>query len=118
MKNGKRYRYYITHSSEVADEVPAWRLPAHDIEAAVINRLVSFLEDRAAIRGVMGSDDAGKLSTALASCQQMAERLRTWTFHRRTKLPVLIDRVEVGDKAIGISLSPSGAFDLMGLSID
>src|SRR5690606_8135023 len=74
VKKGKRYRYYITHSSENLSVAPAWRLPAHDIEKSVIGRLVHFLEDRSSIRRLVGSDDAARLSTALDLCQHTAGR--------------------------------------------
>ena len=118
MKKGKRYRYYITHSSEASKGSPAWRLPAHDIEKAVVDKLIGILEDRAAIRRMVGADHADRLSIAFDLGQHTAGRLRTSNYHRRTKVPVLIERVGVADTAVEISLSPSGLRELLGVEID
>ncbi|MCT2557361.1 recombinase family protein [Tsuneonella sp. YG55] len=112
-KKGKRYRYYITHSSEDLSQAPAWRLPAHDIEKSVIGRLVQFLEDRSSIRRLVGLDDAARLSAALDLCQHTADRLRYCTYHRRTKIPTLIERVDVRDADIQVQLSSSGLGKLL-----
>jgi DNA invertase Pin-like site-specific DNA recombinase len=46
VKSGKRYRYYVTHAAELrADEPQAWRMPAADLEAAVVNRLIRYFRD-------------------------------------------------------------------------
>jgi len=38
-----RYRYYVTHQDELRPDAPsAWRLPAKDLENAVIDRLGKF----------------------------------------------------------------------------
>ena len=117
-KNGKRYRYYITHSSEVSADSPAWRLPAHDIERVVVETLGRFLEDRPSIRRVIGSDDATRLSTALSLCEDTAERVRASAFHRRTRIPMLVEHVEVGEAAITVKLSSAGLCDLLADEID
>ncbi len=118
VKKGKRYRYYITHASEASKEAPAWRLPAHDIEKCIVDRLARFLEDPASIRRIVGSEDAGKLSIALDLSRHTAGRLRTSNYHRRTKVPTLIERVGVADTIVEISLSPSGFGELLGVEID
>lgn len=118
VKNGKRYRYYITHSSEVSTGDPPWRLPAHNIEKAVVDRLTRFLEDRASIRGLIGANDAERLSSALSLCQHAAEQLRACSFHRRTKVPALIERIDIGDAIVSISLSATGLGNLAGTTVD
>jgi hypothetical protein len=45
VKNGKRYRYYVSSQKDRASS-PAWRLPAYDIEELVTRELVAFLSDR------------------------------------------------------------------------
>lgn len=105
VKTGKRYRYYITHSSEDLSVAPPLRLPAYDIEKSVIGGLVQLLEDRSSIRRLVGSDDAARLSSALDLGQHTAGRLRSCTYHRRTKVATLVERVDVGDADIRVKLS-------------
>ncbi|MGQ7829793.1 recombinase family protein [Altererythrobacter sp. Z27] len=118
VRKGKRYRYYVTHAAEIVDETPAWRLPAHDIEKNVVGKLTDFLSDQRTIRKLVGTDDAGKLAAAITHCKRAAEQLWSSTYHRRTRVPALVEKVEVGNDAIRISLCPSGFSDLVGIEID
>ena len=45
VKNGKRYRYYVGTRTEQGKPKP-WRLPAHEIESAVLKAAQDFLGDR------------------------------------------------------------------------
>jgi site-specific DNA recombinase len=117
VKKGKRYRYYITHSSEDLKPAPVWRLPAHDVERSVVSQLVEFLEDRSSIERLVGSTEAKQLSTAFENCRHAADRLRTCSYHRRTKVPLLVKRVTINDTIIQISLCLSGLGELLGMTI-
>jgi len=118
VRKGKRYRYYVTQASEIVDDSPAWRLPAHDIEKRVVAKLAGFLSDQKAIRKLVGTGDAAKLAAAIARCELTAEKLQSSTYHRRTKVPTLIERVDVTDDALRITLSSLGFADFLGLEID
>jgi DNA invertase Pin-like site-specific DNA recombinase len=118
VQRGKRYCYYVTHASEIIDDAPAWRLPAHDIEKRVVGKLVEFLSNQKAIRKLVGSHDAAKLAAAITRCRRTAERLQSSTYHRRTKVPALVARVDVTDNALRITLSSLGFADLLRLEID
>lgn len=119
VRKNKRYRYYITHAAEIIDDAnPAWRLPAHDIEKRVVGRLANFLLDQRTIRKLVGADDAATLAAAITRCRRGAEQVQTSTFHRRTKVPALIERVDVGDDAIRITMSNPGLSDFLGLEIE
>lgn len=116
-RSGKRYRYYATHPSAIADVNPAWRLPAHDIEKRAVGMLVSFLSDQSMIRDLIGTDDAGKLATAITRCLCIAKQVETSTFHRRTKVPALIEQVDVEEAEIKILLSAPGFSEILGAEI-
>ncbi len=118
VRKGKRYRYYVTHASEIVDGTPAWRLPAHDIEKSVVGKLTAFLSDQRAIRKLVGTDDASRLAASITRCQRTAEQLQASTYHRRTRVPALIDQIDVGDSAIRIVLSHSGFSDFLGIEVD
>ncbi|MXO72852.1 recombinase family protein [Altererythrobacter buctensis] len=118
VRKAKRYRYYVTHPDKVIDDMPQWRRSAFDIEKRVIGALADYLEDQQAVRKLVGSSDASQLATAITRCQRAAEQIRTSTFHRRTKVPALVARVDLGDDDIGISLSSDGFAVLLGTPID
>lgn len=118
VQRGKRYRYYVTHASEIIVDTPAWRLPAHDIEKRVVGRLIDFLTDQKAIRKLVGSHDAAKLAGAITRCRRTAEQLQVSTYHRRTKVPALIDRVDLSEDSIRITLSRTGISDFLGINVD
>ncbi len=118
VRKAKRYRYYVTHPDKIIDDKPQRRQSAFDIEKRVIGALVDYLEDQQAIRKLVGSSDARKLATAITRCQRAAEQVRTSTFHRRTKVPALVARVDLGDDEIGITLSSEGFGELLGNVID
>ena len=52
VKDGKRYRYYVGTRTDEGRTKP-WRLPAHDIEAAVVAELQRFLGDRQWVAGAL-----------------------------------------------------------------
>jgi site-specific DNA recombinase len=116
-RSGKRYRYYVTHPSAIADENPAWRLPAYDIEKRTVGMLVTFLSDQSMIRLLVGTDDAGSLAAAIARCQGISEQITASTFHRRTKVPALIEQVDVTDTEISIVLSAPNLSEALGTKI-
>lgn len=116
VRSGKRYRYYVTHPSEVQRDGAVWRLPAHAIEKAVTHRLTEFLEDSSAIRRLVGSDDAEGLAGALSRCRTAAGSVRASTLQRRTTVPMLIERVDVDDGLVRLTLSSSGLAKLLGIS--
>ncbi|WP_267389248.1 recombinase family protein [Sphingomonas sp. GC_Shp_3] len=70
VKNGRRYRYYVTHASELRPGAPqAWRMPAQDVEAAVIDRLVAYFRDYREIANLAG---VGNAAATIASLVQRA----------------------------------------------
>lgn len=84
VKNGQRYRYYITHRLErTADGPQGWRVSAHGIEQAVIDRLRALLIDAASMRAVLPIDlDARELDETLQAARQLAERCHpAWSAH-------------------------------------
>ncbi|WP_324741657.1 recombinase family protein [Tsuneonella sp. CC-YZS046] len=116
-RHGRRYRYYITHASEVREgDPPAWRMPAMDVEKAVIRQLEDWLNDRQAIRSILPGDiSADTLRSALAAAERAAKRLGDQTY-RRTIVTSLIARVRIESDAIAIELSPVGLAQMLGLS--
>jgi len=48
-KGATRYRYYVSDPDSVDADRPAWRVPAHDLEALVDQKVVALLADRGAL---------------------------------------------------------------------
>jgi len=108
VKSGKRYRYYVTHPSSIKEGKAAWRLPAYDLEKGVVQRLIKLLEDRQAISGIVSSSDAKTLARTFEQAGSAAEKLKTSTFHRRTMVASLVQRVQIRDDEISITLDRAG----------
>ncbi len=79
-KNGRRYRYYVTHSlikrgrPKASDS--ARRVPAGDIERLVQERIVSFLRDEGELHGAMPKTvtEAHEVEGLFAEAAALAER--------------------------------------------
>ena len=79
VKAGKRYRYYVTHASELrASEASAWRIPAVDAEAAVVARLVEYLQDARQIATLAAdATAAASIRAVLEAAALLVEQLAT-----------------------------------------
>ena len=112
-KAGRRYRYYITHPAEVRDGgPPAWRMPAHDVENAVVQRLRRLLTDRTAMRDAVG--DPERLRDALDVASEMAQRLDT-PYGRRSITNRIVEQVRVEQNSIEIDVSRTLLLRLLGI---
>jgi site-specific DNA recombinase len=80
VKDGKRYRYYVSQAAiqhlPNAGKAPV-RIPAQEVEAAVLARLQSFLVKDQEVVDLLAfdSDDASTTQTLLAAAQTMAMTL-------------------------------------------
>ena len=106
MKGKVRYRYYVTHQDELRSDAPSpWRLPAQDLEAAVIDRLGKYLTGPVSIRRVLGrgADDGATFATAIDLGAKAAARLSTQS--GRQIIPgKLLSRVTVSDAGIKLAV--------------
>ena len=101
VKDGKRYRYYVGGRREERGQTKPLRLPAHDIEAAVLDELKRFLTDEQAVAEALSSLslDAHELSLALVSAKELATSLER-AVERRDTLLKLLQRVTVTEAAL------------------
>jgi hypothetical protein len=104
VKDGKRYRYYVCTRPERAESNPL-RLPAHDIEAAVLGELKRFLTDELAMAEAVSSLslDAHELNLALLSAKKLATSLEH-ALERRDTLLNFLRRIAVSEAALVIEL--------------
>jgi hypothetical protein len=104
VKDGKRYRYYIGTRTEQGRSTP-WRLPAHDIEIAVIKELQRFLGDRQRITGALGSRSlkVSELKEAIWAAKQAAMQVDQTVTQRDTILK-LVKQVRISDAEIAVEI--------------
>ncbi len=109
-KQGKRYRYYITHDQQRTDRnLPTWRVPAHELEQMVLNNLRGFLCDGAAIHNAIGIEDGAEIEQALQSARTAAALLNEGiAASQRAVLQDIIERIDLHDDhvAVALRLSP------------
>lgn len=105
-KQGKRYRYYITHDQQRTDRSqPTWRVPAHDLEQMVIDNLRGFLCDRAAVHKAIGIDDGTEIETSLQRARSAADTLGEGiAASQRAVLQHMVERIDLHDDRVDIAL--------------
>ena len=100
-KQSKRYRYYVTHEQARGGE-PAWRVPAHDLERLVIDRLQRFLGDEAALHQLVQPNSAAKAQQLLATARRSFDALGAEPDNRIAAIRQLVDRIDLHDDRIDI----------------
>ncbi|MGB3739781.1 MAG: recombinase family protein [Pontixanthobacter sp.] len=102
-KRKRRYRYYLTHRvGVVPDGPPIERIPAHDIEGIVRDRLVAFLEDRSALLDTYGAQNI-EVVTTLA--KKAREKLTGTSASTKAVFGNLIQRIDVRTDAVAIAMN-------------
>ena len=116
VKAGKRYRYYITHNSELTTgSPPAWRIPSGDIEEIVVERLRALLLDQSAIATRLGAIalHAERLQIALALAADAAGKLQT-AYGKRSLVGRLVAGAISRDGGVEIAIDGAGLARLLG----
>jgi DNA invertase Pin-like site-specific DNA recombinase len=105
-KQGKRYRYYVTHEQQRTDRSePAWRVPAHDIEQVVLDRLDDFFSDGAGLLEQFGEEAEQAETEMLERADQARGILATGSSTaRREFLLQSIERIDLHDDRLEIIL--------------
>ncbi|MGD0157882.1 MAG: recombinase family protein [Terracidiphilus sp.] len=108
-KSGRRYRYYTSQTviqKAAQTEEPA-RIPAHDLEAAVTERILEFLKSPPALLKTLGHQGGknGKYSELL---KQGSERAASWTGisaqQRERFLKAILDRVVIHPDSVEVKM--------------
>ena len=105
-KGARRYRYYIDQVSAEADNATnALRLPAKELEMAVIEAISGLLKDRPRVMAVMGSVDAGQANRRLQTAADAGALLETEMGSQQIEvLTRLVKRITVRKDSIGIEV--------------
>ncbi|KRB85348.1 hypothetical protein ASE00_00635 [Sphingomonas sp. Root710] len=117
VKMGRRYRYYITAPDQLDPDSSAWRVPAHDIEAATIQLIQAMLTDRKQIISLIGSSKADVLRDALRHARRQSQRLED-TRERRALLKKLDLTMHLFDEHVEVRIKPSHIGALLGVALD
>jgi hypothetical protein len=105
-KGARRYRYYIDQVSAEADDAPnAMRLPAKELETAVIEAVSGFLMDRSRVMALMGSVDAGQAKHRLQAATATGASLEAAMASQQIEvLTRLVKRIVVRKDSIEIEV--------------
>ena len=110
VKNGRRYRYYISRALITESGVGharGWRLPAHDVENAVIRIFSAAFAEPAPLIERLGLRDASAEHTRLVIDQaaRIATELSQGSPAQRAELVRdLVEEVVIGETAISITV--------------
>ena len=107
VKNGKRYRYYVGTRTDQG-QAKAWRLPASQVETAVVGELQRFLGDRQRVARALASQklSAHQLKEALWNAKQLETQI-TAPVTRRYAIATLIGRVLVSESEFDVDIKLS-----------
>ncbi len=101
-KQKRRYRYYLTHPKFVTANGPsAERLPAHDIEAIVRDRLIEYLSDRSALLDAFGATD---IDATIALAGSMCDELHASGSGSKLLFGTLVQRIDLRELEVAILL--------------
>jgi DNA invertase Pin-like site-specific DNA recombinase len=103
-KGGRRYRYYVGTRVEQGQTKP-WRLPAPEIEAAVLGEVQRFLEDRQRVAGALKKlrPQSRELKEALGTATDLSAAIEAFATRRETAHR-LIKFVAVDDAELVVEL--------------
>ncbi len=116
--HGKRYRFYISHRlmQDKRKDPGAWRLPAAELEALVINGLTQRLSEHTQLIELTQLDaaDVATLDQALAT----TKRLQNQTDHHanediRTLIRVAITRIDIRPGQMTITICPTSLSSIL-----
>jgi hypothetical protein len=121
VKRGRRYRYYVSSHlvrNGGAKDRAGLRIPAHEIEALVIETLKGLLLNRTRLQDRLAPYrlPPDRLATSFKSAARAAETLGSGNSHERTALlRRLLRRVVVGEGEVAIDVSTPGLATAVGL---
>lgn len=114
-KGKVRYRYYVSrtlqHASAGTDD--GWRIPAHELEGAVGERIAQALDQPLALIDQLGTDlTSNTLASLDANANELALQIRK---ARISSIRPLVDRVVVSTGELTITLNAKQALASLGI---
>jgi hypothetical protein len=112
IKEGKRYRYYVSQRLMQArkKDPSGWRLPALELNVAVLSSLLSILEDRNRLHRLLNLQNAGieVMRTAESNALLLARILAGSASEARAVLMDIVARIDIMAGEMRISFAPGG----------
>jgi site-specific DNA recombinase len=119
MKNGRRYRYYVSRpliTQGRSDAPEGWRVPAADLEQLVGDRLCGFLSSEAEVYHAI-EPHLGRGCPATRLIARAGDLAAHWydlsPTDRRAVLGALLARIEVHQERVDLQLAPARLADLL-----
>lgn len=101
-KGSVRYRYYVTHADHCRDR-QAWRVPAHDLEQIVLQRVIEHVDN---VSRHLDDPDRAPLQGRLQDAERMCEQLQSGQPHKvRAAILELVERIDIHEAAVSVSLT-------------
>lgn len=119
-KGDRRYRYYVSGSSVIAGaerNLTRSRLPAHEIEAAVLREVSTFLRDPALVLDALGATSTSTkiVSAAIDNAAKLAEQIEVGSAVEQSKLlRAILLRIEAGAASLRFVVSRRGLATIVG----
>ena len=119
-KKGRRYRYYVSRGLAHGPDRSGngWRLPAGELEQAMLNGIGQFLKDEPCLIESLGltTESPSDLRRILRAASGLAERITDeMSVQCAESLREVIYRVELASSCIKIAISQRGLSDLLGV---
>lgn len=115
VKGRVRYYYYITHSGALTPGGPAaWRLPAKDVDQAVLERLTTLLRDRRQMLDIVQNADASVVADVMQRAADAADGLSHYT-KRQALIGQLVERIQVRTNAVEVWVDRQRLRTVLGL---
>lgn len=123
VKEGKRYRYYISRpgASGTGQEAraQAQRIAAAEIEVLVVEALLRLLRTPAGLAAAIGSDlPVGGTRLAVRAAAALAERVKGDPEQDRMMVRSLIARVQIGEEAISIEIDRAALRSALAINVE
>ena len=121
-KEGRRYRYYLSRRlvEGNSNDQTGWRLPAREIEAAVVQFLSQFLRTPDQLMTILDghSPTTAHLSQSLAKAQALADRIQNSCLRERRDLVLLLlRRITLSNGSLIFRLDRSNLIQALGIQI-
>lgn len=118
-KRGQRYRYYVTKAGDGKNDAP-WRLPAPELEKAIIEGVCGFLMDRQHLSARLAPDAAVNTQEMLFSwaaalatelCHAVASAQRDILLHILRRAQITEDQIAITLNAVALQSQLRGNDD-------
>jgi DNA invertase Pin-like site-specific DNA recombinase len=118
IKNGKHYRYYISHrlKGTTRSEGEGWRLPAEGLECTVCNALAALLADEKRLIDALELRDRSPhlQQRILRHADQLAGQLAGSRFDQKEKLiKGIISRIRIEPGWLTMDVNRSGLYNIL-----